>query len=76
MALWKAWARWCELRGEPERTQTWLGKHVYSREPERIKKCPLHPVMRVRGVYGIKLLVEEEFDTIEGSPPPQKTTKT
>lgn len=70
MSLWKAWHRWCELRGEHERTQTWLGRQIGARPG--IEKVGMHPELRVRGYKGIKLLIDEDFDAPGGPEPAAK----
>lgn len=73
MALWKAWERWAADNGELIRTQTWFGRQIHARPG--VEKVKRHPVMQTRGVYGIKLLVDEEFEVVQGAVPPKAKTK-
>ena len=64
MALWKAWVRWCETQGEPERTQTWLSRQVGARPGvDKVKRHPTLPKINVRGFVGFSLNDDDEFET-------------
>lgn len=80
MAMWKAWEHWALATGEHPHSQKWLHQQITQREGVRaVVNYPVRgaapKTVYMRGFTGIKLLVDDEFDTIEGSPPPQKTTK-
>lgn len=63
-ALWHAWVKWTHDNGELERSQTWLGRKV--KGLPGVEKIHRHPTMMVRGFEGIKLLIDEEFEAIQG----------
>jgi P4 family phage/plasmid primase-like protien len=78
MAMWKAWEHWALATGEHPHSQKWLAQQITQREG--IRSVTNYPVRGVktaymRGFTGVKLLLDEEFEAIEGSPPPQKTMK-